>query len=151
MIGLLVIQAIRLAGCAKVIAIDLEDSKLEIAKTLGADYTLKSKQVRCGGRSCQADRRQRGRCCTRSGRISATVQSAIQCVRRGGSITLVGNLSPEVKLPLQAVVTRELSIYGSCASNGEYPECIELMRRGVQSERAVDHRHGSLGRWSEVV
>ncbi len=40
MIGLLVIQAIRLAGCAKVIAIDLEDSKLEIAKTLGADYTL---------------------------------------------------------------------------------------------------------------
>ncbi len=29
------------------------------------------------------------------------------------------------------MVTRELSIYGSCASNGEYPECIEYLRRGA--------------------
>ncbi len=131
MIGLLVIQAIRLAGCAKVIAIDLEDSKLEIAKTLGADYTLNPNKCDVvaevakltGGKGADVALEVVG--------ISATVQSAIQCVRRGGSITLVGNLSPEVKLPLQAVVTRELSIYGSCASNGEYPECIELMRRGA--------------------
>ncbi len=52
-------------------------------------------------------------------------------VRRGGSVTLVGNLSPKVEVPLQAIVTKELTIHGSCASNGEYPECIELMRRGA--------------------
>ena len=59
-----------------------------------------------------------------------TVKMAIECTRKGGAITLVGNLAPNVELPLQAVVTRELSVYGSCASNGEYPECIEYLRRG---------------------
>ena len=62
---------------------------------------------------------------------TATIQSTIDCVKRGGAITLVGNLAPKIELPLQAVVTRELSIYGSCASNGEYPECIEYLRRGA--------------------
>jgi L-iditol 2-dehydrogenase len=52
-------------------------------------------------------------------------------VKRGGSVTLVGNLAPTVDLPLQTVVTRELSVYGSCASNGEIPQCIELLSSGA--------------------
>jgi threonine dehydrogenase-like Zn-dependent dehydrogenase len=43
---------------------------------------------------------------------------------------LIGNLSPETEFPLQWVVTREISLYGSCASNGEYPACLELLARG---------------------
>lgn len=42
-------------------------------------------------------------------------------------MTLVGNLAPEVPLPLQLVVTRQLRLQGSCASAGEYPQAIELM------------------------
>ena len=61
----------------------------------------------------------------------APVQTCFQIVRRGGSVTLVGNLTPSVDLPLQTVVTRELSIYGSCASNGEIPQCIELLASGA--------------------
>jgi L-iditol 2-dehydrogenase len=45
-------------------------------------------------------------------------------------LTLVGNLKPQVDLPLQAVVTRELSLLGSCASAGEYPACLELIASG---------------------
>ena len=59
-----------------------------------------------------------------------SVGSAIAAVRKGGSITLVGNLAPEVELPLQQVVTRELTLYGSCSSCLEYPACIDLMARG---------------------
>jgi L-iditol 2-dehydrogenase len=42
----------------------------------------------------------------------------------------VGNITPEVKLPLQKVVSRQLRLQGSCASAGEYPKAIELMSRG---------------------
>ena len=52
---------------------------------------------------------------------AAGLATAIGCVRRGGRVGLVGNLSPEVPFPLQAVVTRELTLLGSCASAGEYP------------------------------
>ena len=43
---------------------------------------------------------------------------------------LVGNLSPSIELPLQTVVTRQLKLIGSCASAGEYPACLEMLKRG---------------------
>jgi threonine dehydrogenase-like Zn-dependent dehydrogenase len=44
---------------------------------------------------------------------------------------LIGNLAGRVELPLQEVVSRELSLLGSCASSGEYPECLDLLARGA--------------------
>jgi len=52
-------------------------------------------------------------------------------VRKGGHVTLIGNVTPEVPLPLQAVVSREITLYGSCASSGEYPEAIRLLASGA--------------------
>ena len=46
-------------------------------------------------------------------------------------MTLVGNLAPSIDLPLQAVVTRQIRLQGSCASSGEYPLCIDLMSKGA--------------------
>ena len=63
----------------------------------------------------------------------ATVRTAIASARKGATVTLVGNLAPEVALPLQVVVTRQLRLQGSCASSGEYPEAIELM-----ASKAID-------------
>jgi L-iditol 2-dehydrogenase len=131
MIGLLVVQAIRLAGAARVIAVDLEDSKLQIAKDLGANETIDAGREDVaavvksltGGRGADVALEVVG--------ATATIKTAIESTRRGGAITLVGNLAPQVEIPLQAVVTRELSLFGSCASNGEYPECIEYLRSGA--------------------
>ena len=62
---------------------------------------------------------------------TATIKTAIESVRKGGHVTLVGNVSPTIELPLQSVVTREISLQGTCGCNGEYPECIDLMNRGI--------------------
>jgi L-iditol 2-dehydrogenase len=51
-------------------------------------------------------------------------------VRKGGSVTLVGNSEPRADLPLQSVVTRQITLIGTCASAGEYPECLELIASG---------------------
>ena len=59
------------------------------------------------------------------------VRAAISSVRKGGAVTLVGNVSPTVELPLQEVVSRQIRLQGSCASCGEYPAAIDLMARGV--------------------
>jgi L-iditol 2-dehydrogenase len=65
--------------------------------------------------------------------VAATVHTAIGSVRKGGSVALVGNLTPSVELPLQKVVTREITLYGSCASRGDYPACLAMIAR-----RAID-------------
>jgi L-iditol 2-dehydrogenase len=62
--------------------------------------------------------------------LNQTVASAIDCARKGGTVTLIGNVSPEVTLPLQKVVVKQLRLQGSCASSGEYPEAIELIAAG---------------------
>ena len=43
---------------------------------------------------------------------------------------LVGNLAPTVEIPLQAVITGELVLAGSCASSGEYAAALDLLASG---------------------
>lgn len=131
MIGLLAIQAVKLAGASTIIAVDLDAGRLDLARELGATHTALADKSDIPtvarelteGRGVDAAFEVVG--------ATPTIQTAIESTRKGGSVTLVGNLAPSIDLPLQSVVTRELSIYGSCASSGEYPECIKLLESGA--------------------
>lgn len=131
MIGLLTVQALRAAGVEQVVAVDIDDTRLSLAQKLGASTIVNSKQQDAvalvqeltSGRGVAASFEVVG--------ATEPLNTAIDCVAKGGSVTLVGNVSPQVDLPLQSVVTRELTLYGSCASQGDYPRCIELMASGV--------------------
>jgi len=130
MIGQLTLQVLRASGCGMLIATDLDTTRLERARASGADHVLKADapdlvsqvQKLTGGRGADLVFEAVG--------SNAPVQSAIACARKGGIIVLIGNTSPKVELPLQAVVTRELSLLGTCGSRGEYPACLDMMVRG---------------------
>ena len=62
---------------------------------------------------------------------TAPIRTAIAATRKGGSVTIIGNASPSVEIPLQEVVTRQISLLGSCAVAGEYERVIELMASGA--------------------
>lgn len=130
MIGLLILQAAHAAGCSRVFVADVDATRLEMATKLGADATLLASGTSLlddvlrltNGRGVDVALEAVGR--------NETVASAIDCVRKGGTVTLVGNIEPQVELPLQKVVTRQLRLQGSCASAGEYPAAIELVSSG---------------------
>jgi L-iditol 2-dehydrogenase len=130
MIGLLTIQALRAAGCHPIIAVDLEESRLGLARRLGATDVFRGDRPELlqnirgltDGRGVDAAFEVVG--------LGATVDLAVNCVRKGGTVTLIGNVAPRVELPLQTVVTREISLIGSCASAGEYPACLDLIASG---------------------
>jgi len=65
------------------------------------------------------------------------IKTAVASVRKGGSVVLVGNISPAIQLPLQQVVTGELTLFGTAASAGEYPRAIELLRTGAIDVRPL--------------
>ncbi len=129
-IGLLVIQLLRASGCGRIIAVDLDPGRLEVARRLGATDTLPARDTDVPAEVRALTGRGADIAFDAVG-LSPTVASAAQCVRKGGSLTLIGNLAPSAELPLQAVVTRQLRLFGSCASAGEYPQCLDLMARGV--------------------
>lgn len=131
MIGLFVIQALRWAGAKRIIAIDLEPKRLALARELGATDVIQSNQ---GDVPAEVARLTEGAGADLAFEvvgISPTLQLAIACLRKGGSAVLVGNLAPKTDFPLQAVVTREISLFGSCSSAGEYPLCLDLISRGI--------------------
>lgn len=131
MIGLLTLQALRLAGAGKVIAADLEDDRLAVARDLGADETLNPRhqdvpamvKERTEGRGADVVMEAVG--------STPSVKMAMESVRKGGTVTLIGNISPTVEFPLQLAVTKEYRVQGSCASANDYPKCLELMGRGA--------------------
>lgn len=127
MIGLLCVQALKAAGCGKVIAIDQVDEKLELALELGADFTLNSTNTDLIQQVLNETENRGADTTFEVVGIEQTVNLAIDCTRKGGTVILIGNLAPEVSFPLQKVVTRQLKLQGSCASAGEYPLCLELI------------------------
>jgi L-iditol 2-dehydrogenase len=129
-IGVLILQALRAVGCHRVLVSDVDGSRLKLAKELGAADVLSANEdavaqvlQRTGGIGVGVAMEAVGR--------NETVNAAIASVRKGGTVVLVGNISPEATLPLQKVVTRQIRLQGSCASAGEYPQAIALMASGA--------------------
>ncbi len=132
MIGLLLLQAAKNAGygASRVLISDIDPTRLRLAEDLGADETfLASGPVlteeilkRTEGRGVDIVLEAVGR--------DETIATGIDCVRKGGTVTLIGNISPQINLPLQKVVSRQIRLQGSCASAGEYPEAMDLIAAG---------------------
>ena len=130
MIGMFLIQLLRLQCCGKIIAIDTQQDRLDMAKELGADKTfiagddeiIPTIKEMTNGRGADIAFEAVG--------IEKTIKTAIHSVRRGATVTLVGNLSPTVSIPLQDVVTQQLRLQGSCAIAGEYPAILEMIASG---------------------
>jgi L-iditol 2-dehydrogenase len=135
MIGLLTLQAVRLAGASRIIVLDIDDTRIELARSLGATHTFNTHeadlvpgildQIRglTKGRGADAALE-----CVGS---TIPVKLALDSVRKGGNVTLVGNIAPTIELGLQSAVTRQIRLQGSCASSGEYPACISMIARGA--------------------
>ncbi|MFP6901878.1 MAG: galactitol-1-phosphate 5-dehydrogenase, partial [Opitutales bacterium] len=130
MIGLFLVQALKAAECAQVFAVDLAEDKLALAKELGADETLVPNKDDVCAVVREATKGEGAHFSVEAVGITDTVRLAIEVLGKGGSTCLVGNLAPDVNFPLQSVVTRELSVYGSCASAGEYPNALEAIAEG---------------------
>ncbi len=137
MIGQLVIQAVRQAGCGKLIALDLEDSRLEMALMNGADLVINADSPNLQARILEATGGRGADIAFEAVGSEIPFGLAVNSLRKRGTLTLIGNLAPAVEMPLQQIVTREISLLGSCASSGEYPACIELVSRGAIDVRPL--------------
>lgn len=129
MIGLLTLQAARAAGCSRVFIADVDATRLRLAESLGATEVLHlsgadlpREVLRRTGSGVDLALEAVGR--------DETIHAAIHSIRKGGTVTLIGNITPQVNLPLQIVVSRQLRLQGTAASSGEYPQAIDLISRG---------------------
>ncbi len=133
MIGSFIIQILRMTGVPQIIALDINVRNLESAKKKGATLTFDANadhipehiflSVKHGGVDVSFE----------AAGMEKSVNLAIDCTRSGGTVVLVGNSSKTVSFPVQKVVTKQLTIQGSCAIRGEYETVLDFISRGMIS------------------
>jgi threonine dehydrogenase-like Zn-dependent dehydrogenase len=131
MIGLALVQALSQTGCGRLVVVDVAGDRLALATKCGATSIINSSTEDASAVILQLTHGLGADLAFEAVGVSATVDLALRCLRKGGAATLIGNVTPKIEFPLQTAVTRELTIYGSCASQGEYPACLDMLARGA--------------------
>jgi threonine dehydrogenase-like Zn-dependent dehydrogenase len=137
LIGLLLLQILRAHSPGLIVALDTDPDRRASAIKAGADFafdpalpeTQKTLLELTAGRGFDRSFEAVG--------ATVPIKTAIAATRKGGSVTLIGNVSPMVEIPLQSVVTRQISLLGSCAMAGEYPLALDLLASGKIDARAI--------------
>jgi len=127
MIGLFIVKLLKIFGAYPVIAIDIDDKKLELARDFGADLALNPEDKDISDHIQKYTKNRGADLAFEAVGISTTVETCVTNVRKGGTVVVVGNISAEIELPLQSIVTREIKLQGSCAINGEYEMVLDLL------------------------
>ncbi len=130
MIGIFIVKLLKIAGALKIIVIDMDSTRLELAKNAGADEIFLSNEPDLEQKTLSLTNGRGADICFEAVGKSESVNLSIDLLRKGGKAVLVGNISPKVEIPLQKVVTRELKILGSCAIRGEYEAVLEMLESG---------------------
>jgi len=129
-IGLFAVQAAKVKGAGKVVVLDLRDERLSLAKQLGADVTINSSAGDVAGQMKKAVGRPDADAVLEAVGVPASVQMAFDLTKRGGHLTLIGNVTPKIEVNLQELIMRELTIRGSFAIAGEYRAVLDLIADG---------------------
>jgi L-iditol 2-dehydrogenase len=134
-IGLLMTQVAMLKGC-KVIAIDLEDYRLELAEKYGAAFCINARREDAVKRVREITKRGSDVVVEAAG-TTRTVEQTPFMVRKAGKVALIG----EFKGYLNLEDADEASFFTSYISPVEYPMAVELIaKKNVDVKGLITHR-----------
>ncbi len=131
-LGLMAIQLAKAITGAKIIAMDIDDQKLDVAKKNGADITINSKKEDPVKAIMELTDKLGADAVIDFVNASKTVETDMQFLRRRARLVLVGLFGGELKLSLVMMPTRAYKIIGSYTGTiSDMIELISLARRGV--------------------
>jgi len=131
-LGLMAIQIAKAVTGARIIAMDLDDKKLEFAKKEGADTTVNSKNEDPVKAIMELTDKMGADAVIDFVNASKTVETDMQFLRRRARVVLVGLFGGELKLSLVTMPTRAYRLIGSYTGTlSDMIELVSLATRGV--------------------
>jgi L-idonate 5-dehydrogenase len=129
-IGCMSVIAARLAGATRIVVCDIAERPLAMARSVGADDTVRSDQADAGALADCAD------IAIEAAGSPAALATCLQATRRGGRIVQVGTLPAEgVTFPANSVMARELDYVGAFRAAHAFDWAVQYLR-----SRRVDVR-----------
>ena len=129
-IGLFILQAAKLRGAKKVIACDINDFRLDIARKLGGDELVNPAKADLKETVNRLTDNKGADVSFEAVGYAETFGNAVSVTKIGGYVVAIGNLQKTAEFNLQELVARELTFTGSYASSGEFRDCIGLVASG---------------------
>lgn len=126
-IGLFALQAAHVFGVKDVVVVDLNESRLEIARELGGIGVSDPQEVETlkrGGFDAAIDAVGAG----------ITRRKCVESVRRGGRVVFTGLHEAESDLPINDMIRQEIATYGAFAySSEDFAAALEWIAQGKVS------------------
>lgn len=134
-VGLNVVQGAMLAGAEKVIAIDLLDNKLELAKVFGATHTINSSRENAVAKVRELTQGLGAEYAIEVVGLPETILLALNATRSGGTCVVVGfpPAGAEVSIPIMTIFmerTLKGCVYGSARMRVDIPRLVDLYLDG---------------------
>jgi len=131
-LGLMAIQLAKAVTGARIIAMDIDDGKLEVAKTEGANIIVNSRKEDAPKAVMELTNKLGADAVIDFVNASKTVETDMQLLRKRAKLVLVGLFGGELRLNLAAMPTRAYKLIGSyTGSILDLVELVSLARRGV--------------------
>ncbi len=128
-IGILSILAARRAGADLIVATDLSDFTLAMAKRVGADEVINMGSMP-GGLEKFAPNKGTFDVLYECSGAAPALTAGITAMRPGGTIMQLG-LGGDMTLPMMAITAKELSLKGSFRFHSEFAVAVSLMQKGL--------------------
>jgi len=145
-VGLNIIQIARAFGASQIIAVDVRDDKLEVARSAGASDVVNAANTDVVARIRELTNGQGVDVAFEVLGLTQTFTQAFECIRDGGRMVAVGIAPGRTAAPVEItrLVRRSLRIIGSfgARTRGDMPEIIRLAARGIfRPENMVTKRY----------
>jgi len=135
-IGLLTIQCAKYFGAGRIIAIDLVDDRLEMAKKCGATDIINSNDDILGITRKMTDGVGVDVVFDAAG-VPATVNGGVEIVRNGGKIVWIGLAAPKLEFDYKHAVCKEITFQCSYMYTTEMEEGLEMIKTGKMNVEQI--------------
>jgi L-iditol 2-dehydrogenase len=129
-IGLMLVASLNQRGCANIVVSDVSDVRLEMARKFGATHSINPEHSSLSKICADLTNGRGADSIFEAVGLEVTINDAIASLRRGGTLTLLGNISKQVSVPLQRIVAGQIRLQGSCAIREEFPAALKLLEAG---------------------
>lgn len=143
MIGIGAIAAASLKGAA-IVATDIDDEKLAMARSFGAQFTINSKKEKIADRLRELTGRDTVDVAIEAVGMPATYQTALEAVCFAGRLVCIGYASQAVSMETKKIVSKELDIRGSRNALRVFPHVIRMVGKRERPFAALVTRVCSL-------
>ncbi len=131
-LGLMGVQIARAITNANIICVDIDDAKLTLAKELGADSVVNSKDPEATQKIISLCNGKGADCVIDFVNAPPTVKMGLAVLRKRGNMILVGLFGGSIELSLVTIPLKAITIQGAYTGNyNDMLELIGLAKRGV--------------------